>query len=640
MRRRCLAIDSLGASRYDLGVVWKSDGSGTLSYWSTISLVFHRLAEGAGWRTALALSLIALGVQAVFLWETADSLLFRYPLVDAATCLSQAQSIASGSGMPGAYWQAPGYPYALALLVRVCGGASVLALRAAQALLLAPLLSVLTWRLGRHLLPATWAFAAGVATAWVGPLLFYASQFLPAYPAALLVTAALLAALGAAERPAGWRWLLAGALAGLGTVTVATVSAVWPVLMAVAWRSSPAGRNRLRYGLALALGAALPLLPVTLHNVLETGRWVWLSTNGDINFYIGNSRGWEQSLTAMPGLDWDQLARRPYEKGGAGSEAEAERWFRREALRDMWSEPGRAASTLALKAAAFWHGRELPRNIDLYGWRGASRLLRAAVWRRGVCFPTGLIVPLACVGALALLRRREGFLVAGSVLCFGLLVALFFPCSRYRVPVLPALVVLAAAGLHAWVLALRGRRWGKAAALGLAACAAGVLANGPLSWPTDRVRYDARLLNAIGASADVWGRDLATAQACHEGSLLLDPDDADAHFDLGTVCERRGDKLRAEACYRDALASRPDHDKAHVNLALLLFGQGKLKESLEHLTQAEALNPRNANAWHNHAAILLQVGHRHEAAEALRRAADLDPRYRAKYQLLLQALGK
>lgn len=612
-----------------------------MSHWSTISAFYQRLAEGAGWRTAVALSLVAAAVQAVFLWETADSLLFRYPLVDAATCFSQAQSIAGGSGMSGAYWQAPGYPYVLALLVRVCGsGASVFTVRAAQALLLAPLLSVLTWRLGRHLLPNAWAFAAGAVAGLVGPLLFYASQFLPAYPAALLVTSALLAALSAAERPSCRRWLLAGVLAGLGTVTVATVSAIGPVLLAVVWRSSSAVRSRLLHGLALAAGAALPLLPVTLHNALEAGRWVCLSTNGGINFYIGNNRGWEKSLTAMPGLDWDRLARRPYEKGGAGSEAEAERWFWREALRDMWDDTGCAASSLALKAAAFWHGSELPRNIDIYGWRGTSTLLRAAVWRRWVCFPAGLLVPLACVGALALVRRREGFLVAGSVLCFGLLVSLFFPCSRYRVPVLPALVVLAAAGVHAWLLALRGGRWRAAAALGLAACAVGVLANLPLKWPTDCVRYDARLLNAIGASADVWGRDLATARACHEGSLLLDPDDADARFDLGTVCERLGDKRRAEACYRDALASRPDHDKAHVNLALLLFGQGKLKESLDHLTRAEALNPRNVNAWHNHAAILLQVGHRREAAEPLRRAAELDARYRAKYQLLLQAAGK
>lgn len=561
--------------------------------------------------------------------------MFRYPLVDAATYSNQAQDILAGTGVQGPYWQPPGYLYVLALLKWMCGGSTPV-VRAAQGLLLAPLLSVLTWRLARCLLPSRWSFAAGVVVSLVGPLVFYASQLLPAVPAAVLVTAALLSGAWASGRPSGGRWLLTGAWAGLSAVMVATSVALLPMLALAAWCASATLKVRARHVLALAVGAACAVLPVSCRNYAESGRWVWLSTNDGVNLYIGNGKGWPGSLCALPGLDWDALVRLPYERGGARDEAEASRWFRQKAARDVVSDPLGALTRLGVKAAVFWHGREIPRNIDLYGWRCESSVLRAAVWRQGLCFPVGLLVPLAAVGALAVGRRREGRLVVSAVVCFGLLVALFFPCSRYRVPVLPALVVLALAGLHALAQAVRAKKVRTAAWQGGVVIALGVGVNWPIRWPTDGVRYDAHLLSAVGTSADVCDGDLLAARKYHESAVRLDPRFADAHFDLGTVCARLRDTTRAEACYRAALASRPDHDKAHVNLALLLAGRGETGEALEHLVKAEALNPLNANTWYNHAAILLRMGRARDALEPMRRAAERDSQHRALYQALLQ----
>ncbi len=598
-----------------------------------------RRAAGQDWRPALLLALAAAAVQAAFLIETAHVPAFRYPLIDAATYHNQAQALLAGKGVPGAFWQAPGYPYLLALLERLCGP-SPAATRSFQALLLAPLLSVLAWRVGRRVLPPAWAFAAGLAVSLIGPLLFYASQLLPAAPAAVAITAAFLLTLRAVERPSGWRWLIAGAATGFATVIVATSAALLPVWAWAAWRTPAACRVRVRHLAALAIGAALLVLPVSLHNYAHTGRMVWMSNNDGINLYIGNSRDWRVLLTRLPGLDWDNLVSMPFRQGGARDSVEASRWFRRQALLEMRQDPAGAVRRLALKAAAFWHGREIPRNIDLYGWRGGSVLLRTTVWHRLIYFPSGLLIPLAVAGVLALRLRREGVFLVAAVVSFGLLVALFFPCSRYRVPVLPLLAVLATAGLHALVSAARLRQWGLALGLAAAAAVVGVCANGPLDWPTDALRYDVRLLKSVGTSADVYGGDLPAAKKFYLEALRLDPDFSDAHFALGTVYDRLGDALRAEACYQAALVPRPDHDKAHINLALDLFRRGRLDEAVEHLAAAEKVNPLNANAWYNHAAVLLQAGRRREALEPLRRASELDPQYGAPYRLLVGEIQK
>jgi tetratricopeptide (TPR) repeat protein len=210
----------------------------------------------------------------------------------------------------------------------------------------------------------------------------------------------------------------------------------------------------------------------------------------------------------------------------------------------------------------------------------------------------------------------------------GLFVAIYFPCSRYRVPVLPLVVVLAVAGAQALGAAWRARAWSPAVAhtgLLLAAVAA---VNLPLAWPTDRIRYDAHLWNAMGVAADV-RRDLGTARRCYEEAVRRDSRLADAQFNLGTVYTRLKDALRAETCYEAAVTARADHDKARVNLGISLADRGKMKEALHQFTMAEALNPLNAEAFANHAAVLQRAGRQEEAVAMLRQAAKLEQRYRA-----------
>ena len=90
-------------------------------------------------------------------------------------------------------------------------------------------------------------------------------------------------------------------------------------------------------------GFALLILPVSFHNFAQTGRWVWISTNDGINFYIGNSAGWPAPLTDMPGTDWDALVRQPFLDGAAKNDADASRWFRRKTLEEIRSDLPSAA---------------------------------------------------------------------------------------------------------------------------------------------------------------------------------------------------------------------------------------------------------------------------------------------------------
>lgn len=612
-----------------------------VSVWQFFRRLWPVPRPGDGWRTGLVLALVAAAVQAVFLLETWTSPYFRYPLIDAATYFYQALGILQGQGANGAFWQPPGYPHLLAVFCAI-GGGSVAIVRCLQSLLLAPLLAVLLWRVSRRMLSPAWACGAVVVACLNGPLLFYHSQLLPAAPAAVLVLAVLLLALRAGERPSATRWLATGAGNGLAMLFVAPTAALVPVLALYAWLS-PGRWTKRTVRVAALLGAVLLVVtPVALRNYDACGKWVWISTNGGANFYVGNCRNWDVTLTVQPGFDWEKLMRVPYLQNHVKDSVEADRQFSRMAWQDARRAPGEFARHLARKAAVFWHGHEIPRNLDIYGWRDSSWLLGATVWQAGVQFPCGLLVPLALVGACVLRRRREGLLLAGSAVAFGLLVAFYFPCSRYRVPVLAVVTLLAVAGVQALVVAIRTQSWRTVSVLGVLALAAGVPANVLLDWPTNRIRYDAHLWNAMGAAADL-RNDLITAKTCYEEALHRDAKFADAHFNLGTVYARQKDTTRAEICYEAALAARADHDKARVNLAIHLADRGQQLDALRHFSLAESLNPLNASAFANHAAVLQRMGREQEALEMLGRAAALEPRYQAVYNALgrqLQGLGQ
>ena len=63
--------------------------------------------------------ILALAARIVYLIEIRDNPFFDNPLVDCEAYLDKARSIAAGDwiGGPHTYWQAPLYPYVLALLL-------------------------------------------------------------------------------------------------------------------------------------------------------------------------------------------------------------------------------------------------------------------------------------------------------------------------------------------------------------------------------------------------------------------------------------------------------------------------------------------------------------------------------------------
>lgn len=474
------------------------------------------------------------------------------------------------------FHQAPLYPYLLAA-VYALSGRSLAAMRLAQAVLgalTAVLAAVAATRLyesrgqrgqeergapDRRLAAA--AIAGGLAVLYA-PAVFYTPLLLKTVPALFLESAALVLLLPPhGSRLSAGRGLAAGLVLGAAALLLENLLLLVPaaalfVLIAERRQASfpdgarggrlamATGANASRAAgvapvVALIAGAALALAPAALLNHAAGGGFLLTSSQGGMNFFIGNSRGANGTFVPMfsgnqsperepdearrlaapfAARERDQSAARLAASPALGP-AEVSGVLWRETWREIAADPATWLRLMLRKLRLFWNAYEIPDAEGFRVYRRESVLLRFDP----VVF--GLVAPLAALGLLAALRRpgpaaqASGGPAAGPQRCAALLLAtlgasacasvlLFFVLGRYRIAVVPYLLPLAAAGI---IELIEIAKLGKTArgrarpALDLALLAGvGLAVNLPCFSADEVRRHDAAIEYNLGAAADRW----------------------------------------------------------------------------------------------------------------------------------------
>jgi tetratricopeptide (TPR) repeat protein len=209
------------------------------------------------------------------------------------------------------------------------------------------------------------------------------------------------------------------------------------------------------------------------------------------------------------------------------------------------------------------------------------------------------------------------FLIPATVIC------LFFgTCSRYELEFLPALVLLAVAGIFGLERKYARRLAGRRAVRGL--------------WIALLVFSVAFNLFAgcerYALEHDYFGHSLSSLGQIPEAvtelraALRMDPGDGDAHEDLGIALARSDQVPEAVAEFRAALRAEPGRADAHDNLGNGLVQLGQNPDAIAEFREALRLRPRSAATHYNLAIALQRAGRPAEAADELREAIRLDPR--------------
>ncbi|HUE46204.1 MAG TPA: sulfotransferase [Aestuariivirgaceae bacterium] len=119
--------------------------------------------------------------------------------------------------------------------------------------------------------------------------------------------------------------------------------------------------------------------------------------------------------------------------------------------------------------------------------------------------------------------------------------------------------------------------------------------------------------------------DFRTAERMLEKALKIEPDNADAWYNLGQVARERNVLERAVRLFRKALALDPQFPNAAYGLGEALYVQEKAEEALPWLDAAVRMSPDDAEIIHVRALTLDRLGRDREAREAYQQVLRLQP---------------
>ncbi len=569
-----------------------------------------------------------------------DAPVFSVLMGDARSYDEWARRIAAGEWLgTDVFYQAPLYPYFLGAIYAIFGR-ELFVVRLCQAIVGA--LSCATLGLAAERLFSRRAgLIAGLGLALYAPAIFFDALIQKTVLDVFFLCLALFALsrlldsphdhesrVGIKSRVAGWISL--GLV--LGALTLTRENALVFVAVILVWiavrRSQPStsstGQRAIEAG-ALVLGAAMVLVPVAARNYVIGHELLVTTAQFGPNFYIGNNaRSDGTYMSLRPGRGAPEFERQDATElaqlalGRALTSSEVSNYWSGRAWDFIGSQPGAWMRLVGRKLVLLWNADEMLDTESQESHAEWSMLLAIGGWFGHF----GLLVPLAVLGVIATWHERSRLaLLYAMTIAYAASVVAFYVFARYRFPLVPFLMLFAAAGLCALPACVADWSAARRAAVVAALAAVALFVNWPV-LSTTMMRAVTENNLAVALQED--GR-LDAAIEHYRRSAELRSDYAPAYNNLGTALRAQGHFDDAVGAYQRALDTMPDYADAHYNMANALLDQNRPLEAAHHLRIARQLQPGSAGVHNNLGKALAEQGRFEEAAQELRQALALEP---------------
>jgi tetratricopeptide (TPR) repeat protein len=487
------------------------------------------------------------------------------------------------------FFMGPLYPYFLAIVYRVFG-TSLVTVKIIQGMLGA-LTAGVTFLLGRLCFGTVAGLVAGFIAALYVPFIFYDSAILLPVLATLL-NALMLYSLYLGLRGGKARmFLAAGLFAGLSAAGNASILAFGLPAAAFLFLFGSEGREmRIRRAALFIIGAAIVVTPITVRNYVVGGDFVPLTSNAGLNLYIGNHERAMGAYVKPEGLDvYTDPTGETIAEADAGRDlvpSEVSEYWAGRARSFIRSHPRQFLSNLARKVFFFWSVYEVPQIEHLRFERRYSWILR-------IPSPTfGIVCPLGILGiVLSLRRHKEAYLLLLFILAYSATIVVFFVVARYRLPMIPALLVFSGYTVQ-WFVGKISRR-----------------------------EYRPVLYAGIGL--------VGLFLLVHANFYRIDPMSgfAQSYYRLGLIHEKRSEYPEAIRSYREAVKLDPSLGEAQVNLGIRLSRERRYDEAARALWRALESDSEYAKAYYNLGLVYAEQAKMDSALLLVDRALELDPDY-------------
>ena len=274
------------------------------------------------------------------------------------------------------------------------------------------------------------------------------------------------------------------------------------------------------------------------------------------------------------------------------------------------------------KALLFFNTLELANNYNYY----LERRLVPVLWI--MLLPFALISSLGCIGIMVGARKNKGTVLLAFYAVSNLISQLvFFVLSRYRLPVVPVLILFAAFGGHWMWRAIRKGQTRRYAIALTSMCLLLIISAYPVQ------EKDRMLAGSYAKLGNVYAekRMFQPALRAYHQALELDPSLATVYNNMGNVFFSINELGQARSAYMKAIEEDPDHVRARFNLAMIMKKQGSFQEMIPVLHQAMEIDPGYAEAHYETGNAYRELKQYDEAITAYTEAIRLNPDHAEAY---------
>ena len=571
-------------------------------------------------RTRLAWFLAGvLGIKLVVVWQLKDHILLQpTTTMDTGSYVALAQRVIAGDwGLgPGLYYVSPLYIYFLALVDGLAG--SLTAVRVVQVLL--GTMSVgFVFAAAREWFGERTAWIAALVAALTGLFTFYETVLLQASLDAVLTSAVLLSLTLALTRGAPRWYVLTGLLFGVQSLNRPNV-----LVAAVAIAALLLLLRRVKPSLWVAVGLIAGLAPVAARNVVVSGDWSLLSSQGGLNFYIGNNAlatGWYRQVPGVsPTIDGQARDTRVVAEAALHrtlTDGEVSSYFTGLAWTWIRHHPTTSMRLFTRKLYYVFNAQHtaLPLSYPFYAYdaRTLLRFLFVGPWLLGPLGLVGLTIGWWSVRAD---RRVEYLVWLAFVPAYVLAVAVFFVAERYRLPLLIPYAIGAGAAIDAIVTYLGARPVPTRPLLAVGAGLAVLFTF--VNWPLRIVDGDGRSEERVHMAENLalFGR-VEEADDWLALALPTNSDPGAAEYRVGVGFFNGSQLTPAIAHLSASLEIRPGEPHAEFALGQALAAAGRVQEAIPHLQRAVDAGADIDLAGYDLAVAFMETGDFPAAARAL-----------------------
>ncbi|MCB2210791.1 glycosyltransferase family 39 protein [bacterium] len=558
------------------------------------------------WKTSLLVFAGAFALRVLYLISLGDDPWVHQPIVDEIAYRNMALAFLNGAPDLYPFFRPPLWPMLMAGYYLIFGqDAGFLGIRILSAIL-SSLAIVSGFRIADRLFGRRNAWISAAITASAGVLLHLSATGLATSLYTLLTVEAVRLTLHAWDRrdnphhafPAGVLWGLA-ALARPNALAGAILSMlwlIWPYFRV--WKTRH--RQAFEKGGWLLLGVVLIVLPITMLNWVHGDDPVLISTNGGINFYLGNNASADglSPLHPVLGPDWapaEVEAWSAEQAGRALTPNQSSNWYYAEGLRFWVQHPGDAALLTLKKLLVTLGGTETSNNGD---WRffADRRVMLQLLLLVGFWW----IAPLGFAGLLAARRNPQTVYIAVIIAVNLLVVAAFFVASRFRAPLIPLTAPFTVYAIQVMLDRQQRRRARRVLIAGIALI--------------------------VGLNAAAWP--------------FAQPDNhAYGHLVYGMLYVKEHDSHQAAEHFRQALDDNQNTPLANLYLGDLARDNEQFESAITRYRAENLLKPKY-RAYRGLGICFRQLGMRDSALVAFETAYQMNPADDALRQALAEEVGE